>query len=297
VTKLLFVKYYSDWAKKNKLAYKFSSWVPVKFLTFVSNDAIPGTSWIPSVSLSNDVTTKSMPVAKKKFSLMSKLRGSSSSTAIATAAELPSPVTVTAASKSKSMNFGGHSSSPSSSSSAKGKNDAASTHEEQAKDSASACSEDEKYSSPSSTGGEPLKTIRLPSTVPKNVPVFNLEIPSLVETLTSSHLRRLFFSSFLEFRLGDDEKALWNELSKFQEAFASLTDEEVASRQKDICEAAKKVLTENPRIPDHDDLVKTLDQSLHPVSSRFFLNAEVKLYELFHNSYQSFLANNNWVRH
>jgi len=76
-----------------------------------------------------------------------------------------------------------------------------------------------------------------------------------------------------------------------------LTDVEVSQRQKDIHDAAMKILEEYPSLPCHDELLKTINNSSCYISARFFFDAEVKLYGSFHGNYQSFLAKNQWVRY
>ena len=289
VEKMLLVQYYNQWIVKCKLTYKMSAWVPVKKLTFVSNNAIPGTSWIPSIQLSNsDVSSKAMPT-KKRWGLVSKIRGNS---------PVDRPVSPPESGHKRSA-----SSSSSSSSSISVSQSPASQKTEDVspnsvrRGSVASC---EERGEPLPTTPEPQKQsapIRLPSSVQKSIPVFNMEVPTMPETLGSSHLRRLFYATFLELRLGDDEKIVWKALCHFQDSFACLTDPEIAQRQGDIRAAAKKVLDENPSIPNRDELMKALNESSYPVSSRFFFNAEAKLYGHFHESYQSFLLNNHWVRH
>jgi len=296
-SKFLLHKFYTPWVAKCKSVYEKGGWVPVKHLLLVSNDAVPGTSWIPSVGLSNEPSeSPSVPTAsapKKKWSFMNKLRGNVSS---------DSPVS----SSSGSSKHSRHSSASSTHSPVSGLVVSQAAKEDPAKsqrDSPSSSEEEmlvDSGVSPTSPlcsdGQKSSRAFRLPSGVPKSVPLFRLEIPSLSDTLTSAHLRRLFFSTFLELRLGDDEKKLWTALSKFQSDFAALTDAEVAQRQKDIRDAAMKVLSENAQIPDHDALVKIIKDSKYNISSKFFLDAEVKLYQNFHNYFQSFLANNQWVK-
>jgi len=127
-------------------------------------------------------------------------------------------------------------------------------------------------------GGHPSHHHHMPSSVPKSVPSFMLEVPTFPETFASTHLRRLFYGSYLEVRLGDDEKAVWDALCKFHADFACLTDAEVTARQKDIIDAASKLLEKFPDLPNHDALVTALKDHHYTVSSRFFFDAESKLY-------------------
>ena len=133
--------------------------------------------------------------------------------------------------------------------------------------------------------------------VPKSSSDIHMEIPTLADTLSCTHLRRLFFASFLEYRLGDGETKLWNSLCKFHSDFSSLTDMEVSQRQNDIRDSAMKVLSDNPNLPFHDDLVKVITDSVYEISSRFFVDVETKLYGPFYADYESFLAKNQWVRY
>jgi len=253
----------------------------VQRLSFISINAIPGTSWIPSVGLSTEMSGSSLPQPKRKWSLVNKLRSNSSG-------ETPSPTMTHAAPPSPVNRV------------ILCKDDSAQTRtrRESRENLCGSASSLEDVSENSSLGDAQKSSsrFRIPSSLPKSIPTFHMEIPTLTETLTSSHLRRLFFSTFLEFRLGDDERKLWDSLTKFQADFGSLTDVEVAQHQKDIRGAAQKILTEYPLIPNHDILVKAIKDSSFHASSRFFLDAEVKLYAIFHNSYQSYLSNNQWVR-
>jgi len=280
ISKMVLTRFYTAWLSKCKSVYKQGGWVPVPRLTYVSNDAIPGTSWIPSVGISTEINSKSMPSAKKKWSLMEKLRNNSSNSSGSN--EPPSPILGKSPHSSKLLAH-----SPKDDSSA-------------ASGTKSVEEEYEYLASPSGAGGaEPPKAhrhYRVPSTVNKSIPVFRMEVPTVVDTLTSAHLRRLFFATFLDFRLGDDEKALWNSLSKFQADFVAFTDAAVVEHQSSIREAAMKVLDDNPSIPNHDELVSVIKESKYNITSRFFFDAETKLYGAFHNSYQSFLVNNQWVR-
>jgi len=284
VSKILLSRYYSSWLAKSTSLYKHGGWVPVKSLTFVGSDAIPGTSWIPTVGLPSDLPSPvHSPPPKMKWSLLDKLRNNSSGGDPPALRPTPPPRGPSSRALPRPRPHAKEEQTPI----VKPRSDTLS--------SCSSVSTDDDNSndgSPTATG-----SFRLPSSVPRNVPAFYMEIPSLKETLTSSNLRRLFFATFLEFRLSDDEKKVWSELSKFQADFGSLTDAEFAKCQKEIRAAAIKVLEGNPDIPDHDALLKVLrDSSSYPVSSRFFMDAETKLYGKFHDAYQSFLANNQWLR-
>jgi len=282
VTKMLLFQFYQQWISKCKSAYKGNTWVPVRSLTFVSNDAVPGTSWIPSVRLANnEVSSKSIP-SKKRSGILSKIRGGAGS----------SPKEQTLSSPSGSATA--HKSSASSSQSVVGlklelgpPRAESLSPKKQSDDAEPLLASSESHKTP----------IRLPNYVQKSLPVFYMEIPSINETLVSSHLRRLFYGTFLEPRLGDEEKTLWNTLCKFQESFVGMSDPEIAEHQKDIREAAKKILDENTYLPQRDTLLLDLEKSKYPVSSKFFFNSEIELYGRFHQNYQSYLLNNHWVQH
>jgi len=296
IAQMILTKYYAAWIKKCKDAYKNGGWVPVPRLTFVSNNAIPGTSWIPSVGIQTDVTTKSMPPSssgtKKKWSLFGKHR----STASYSEASAPTPI---AGKKSSSGTLSAPHSPGTKLIVTEPKEEGLPVVKLEVSTGSSAPDDDSESSassSNSSTEQRRSRSFRVPGSLAKSVPVFRMEVPTICETLTSAHLRRLFYSTFLEFRLGNDEKELWATLSKFQATYLSLTDEDIAQRQKDIRDAAMTILKNNPRIPDHDNLIAVIEKGEYSISSKFFLDAEMKMYEAFHNSYQSFLSNNQWVQ-
>jgi len=255
ISRMLFVNYYKDWLAKNKSAYK-SGWIPVSHLTFVSNDSIPGTSWLPTIGLIGEASSKTITVQKKKWGFgKHKLR-----TADAQKAEAPlqSPTSPLSPNKTR-------------------------------RKPAVATDEDSSIASDSSS-------LRLVSAISKSVPIFRLEIPGVVDTLTSTVLRRLFYVTFLEYRFGDAEKKLYNALSKFQADYVAYSDSDVVQHQKEIREAASKILEEYADIPDREILQTVISDGKVIITSKFFLDSEVKLYNLFHNHFQSFLANNQWIQ-
>jgi len=294
VARHLMFNYYTSWVNKCKPAYKAGGWQPVKNLTFIGGNAVPGTTWIPTLGVSTEVSNSLAQPTKKKWGLR-KLRNSANGSEMLSP---PSPIIGKKTSYRASTNsIGVVVTSP--------KEDLLLSKSPHDSSGNSAVSDDEDRSSSSgisaSTSRNNLDKLMdahaLPIVVPRNVPDVHMEVPTLLDTLSCTHLRRLFYSIFLEYRLGDGEKKLWNALCKFHSDFSSLTDAEVFRRQKDIREAALKVLQENPEIPDNQSLVKAINDSTYNVSSRFFFDAEVKLYGTFHNNYESFLAKNQWVRY
>jgi len=288
VLKILLEQYYNPWITKCKSAYKKGTWTPAKSLTFFGNESISGTSCIPSIGMSASVSKKPTlaPSIKDKkrwgFSPFSKGKPPSPSSG-----SIPSPTSPSASSSPLPRKASiGSSSSPVS------KEPTGSNEILLCKSRDNAISDDEM--GPSHHSGINL---RLPNSVVKSMPKFVLEVPTIQETLASTHLRRMFYGTFLEMRLGDEEKVLWNDFCKFHKDFVCWTDAELTSRQKEICDAAMKLLDEHPQIPLHDDLVKSIKESRYTVTSHFFFEAENKLYGQFHAYYQSFLLNNRWVSH
>jgi len=292
VLKVLMEQYYGSFVKRCKLIYRKISWTPVKILTFVGSDSIGDTSCIPSVGIAATISSRA-PKEKRRwgFSGFGKQRSQPNTGSVtiptSTSSTFPgsptssmvagSPVQTKTASPIIGLRSPG---SPS-------------TDSLLSKPLDTVASDDE---------GDMVNSrhhhhMSVPSSVPKSVPEFTMEVPTFPETFASTHLRRLFYGCFLEMRLGDDEKALWNALCKFHSDFACLTDAEVTARQDEIIKAALKVLSSYPQLPDHDELVAALSEKRYTVSSHFFFDTERKLYGQFHASYQSFLSHNKWVVH
>jgi len=254
---MLLANYYDSWLSKCKSVYKNGGWTPNWYVTFVSNDAIPGTSLLPSIGFNTDVKPTPQAQAKKKRGFMDIIKGTTSSDEPTSAHSPPLKVLL-----------------PRSGS-----------------DSGS------KHSHSRSGSDSDTLVVKKPEdlqskSVTKTVPVFNMEIPTLSDTLVCARLRRHFYTTFLESRLGNDEKKLWTALSEFQEAYQSLSDEEVCQRQKDIRDAAMTILKNNSSIPDRDNLMDIIEKEKYNVSSKFFLGVEMKIYQDLHKSYQSFLESN-----
>jgi len=281
IMKVLMEQYYPSWVKRCKIFYRKISWTPVKLMTFIGSDAIADTSCIPSVGIAATITSRA-PTKERKhlFSGFGKPRSGSTAGASIT----PSNSSTMLASSSYSPGTKRASFSPVIGRSPTG---SSSSDTLMSKPVEAVASDDEDGVNPR----------HLPNSVPKSYPKFMLEVPTFPETFASTHLRRLFYGSFLEMRLGDEEKKLWNVLCKFHADFACLTDAEVTSRQSDIIDAAMNVLDQFPQLPGHDEMVTSLKEKRYTVSSRFFFDAEAKLYGQFHANYQSFLSNNKWVTH
>lgn len=326
VLRLLLEQHYTAWTAKCKSAYRKGAWTPVAVPTFVGNDAITGTSTLQATGVTTLVAGKMQSpggsgsgkdrkrwgglgvLARVKADLTGS--GSSGGSSSGTSSSGCGNNDFGASPRvppfrTPAGNSGGSSGptrvlSPSLSASpvvgrlpqcppvecvgAKTRRD----------------SYEDVMLSPS--GNAPLSPVgmqlTLPSTVARSVPTIALEVPTLQETLCSTHLRRLFYTTFLDLRLGDDERAVWTALSRFHASFVCLTDAEVASRQGDIRAAAQKVLDEcGDRLPEHDTLAQCVADPRFVLTARFFCNAECKLYTRFHNSYQSFLLTNHWVMH
>jgi len=298
--KILLENYYNMWIQKCMSSIKKISWTPTTSLTFAGNESISGTSCVPSIGMSSSVNSKTphagASVKDKKRKGFSFAKPKLSPISPGSSGPIPSPIPSPQSTTCPSPPHPSHvrkasigSAMPLSS--AKGFN----SHSEAllCKSREPAVSDDESFYPPSTSSSS--SNIRLPSSVAKSIPKFSLEVPTLAETLASTHLRRMFFATFLDFRLGDDEKMLWNALSKFHADYVCWTDAELSTRQKEISHAAMKILEEYTRIPDRDNLMKCINESLFNVTSHFFYEAECKLYSQFHSSYQSFLVNNRWV--
>jgi len=310
VLKLLLEQYYTLWTLKCKSAYRKGNWTAVPSLTFFGNESISGTSCIPSIGMSASVSGKTPSAAsagskdKKRwgFSPFSKPKVPPSPTSGSASPTTPSSSSGSSSARKASTSSGsfspviGKSGSPSGSSEnllCKPRDTSVSDDESLYTSHASSSGNSSSNQTPNP---QPI-SFRLPSKVLKNAPKFTLEVPTLVETLSSTHLRRLFYGTFLEFRLGDEEKKLWNALCKFHATYATLTDAEVTSRQKEICEAAMKLMTDFPQIPSRDGLMKNIAESRYTATCHFFYEAESRLYSSFYSNYQSFLVNNHWVMH
>ena len=326
VLRILLEQHYAAWTAKCKSAYRKGTWTPVAVPTFVGNDAITGTSTLQATGVTTLVSGK-MPspggsgsgsgsgkdrkrwglgvLARVKADLAGSGAGSSSGSSsndVGVSPRAP-PFRTPAGSGSSGGNGGVYGVPPRvlspMASPVVGRLPQCPPVECVGAKTRRDSYEDVMLSpggnAPLSPGGMQLT---LPSTVAKSVPTIALEVPTLQETLCSTHLRRLFFATFLDLRLGDDEKAVWAALCRFHASFVCLTDAEVASRQGDIRAAAQKVLDEvGDRLPEHDTLAQCVADPRFVLTARFFCNAECKLYTQFHNSYQSFLLTNHWVMH
>jgi len=292
-------QYYNLWTIKCKTAYKKGTWKPVPTLTFPGNESISGTSCIPSIGLSASVNNKTPTAAaakdKKRWGLFSKHKGQPPSPS---SGSMPSPTTPNSSGSPahRKLSMGpvpvslGRATPSSSETLLCKPRDPATVDDEGCYSQHSSL----LGSPPSTSASAPSFNVRLPNSVNKSMPKFILEVPTIQETLASTHLRRLFFGTFLEMRLGDEEKTQWNALCKFHADTVCLSDAELTSKQKSICESAMKLLDSYPQLPLHDELVKSIKESSYVVTSHFFFEAESKLYSQFHNNYQSFLLNNRW---
>ena len=312
VLRLLLEQYYAGWTAKCKSAYRKHAWTPVAVPTFVGNDAIAGTSTIQATGVTTLVVGRSSSPGLSGGSNGSgnkdRRRWGLGAFAARVKADLASAGSSGGSSSGSSSNDYGASPrmgpfrTPAAGA---GPTRVLSPVASPVVGRLPQCPPVECIGAKTrrdSCEDVPLSPVGaamvLPSTVARSVPTFALEVPTLQETLCSTHLRRLFYATFLDLRLGDDERALWHALCRFHASFVCLTDAEVASRQADIRAAAQKVLDEyGERLPEHDTLAQCVADPRFVLTARFFCNAECKLYTNFHNSYQSFLLTNHWVMH
>jgi len=288
ITKSIMLNNYQAWVVKCKSVYCKGGWQPVQQLTLVGGHAVPGTTWVTALGVTTDTENVSVPSAKKRWGLRN-LRRKDSVRSVRMESPPLGPLAATGIAGHKSISFQVKPGAPRVPFTL-GKDDSSLSRD--------TSSSGDFHSSRSDGEGIPGTLLpAMPNSVPKSIPDYRMEIPTIHDTLACTLLRRMFYGSFLEYRLIEDEKNVWNALCKFHADFSSLTDAEVVQRQKDIRSAAMKVLEENPTIPFHDEMTKTLSEEGGFVTARFFFEAEVRLYSGFHNGYQTFLTKNQWVRY
>jgi len=120
-------------------------------------------------------------------------------------------------------------------------------------------------------------------------------VPTLAETLSSTFLRKILLTSYLETHLPDDEMDLWKKFSEFLEKYQPLSDSDLESSQDEMRAAALEIIDKNESFMKKGYFLRSQIEKKGLITSAFFREEETNLIRRFYAGYESMLQQKGWL--
>jgi len=119
-------------------------------------------------------------------------------------------------------------------------------------------------------------------------------IPSLVDTLSSTYLRKLFQKYVLEARLPDDLTPVWKAFSEFYLKYQPLSDSDIESSQDEMRAAALAILDKYESYMKKGYFLRSHIQKKGLITPSFFREEEMNQFRQYHLIFETFLKQRGW---
>jgi len=121
-------------------------------------------------------------------------------------------------------------------------------------------------------------------------------VPTLMETLSSTYLRRLFQVHCLESHLQDEDMALWKKFCEFMEKYQPMADADIESAQDEMRAAAVQILDKYESFMMKGYFLRSHIQKKGLITPSFFRDEEMNLVRRFYSGYENLLRQKGWLQ-
>jgi len=135
---------------------------------------------------------------------------------------------------------------------------------------------------------------KLKESSPLKVSSSDMVIPTIVETLSSSYLRRYFDNTFLCGFISSAEHQLWESLQQFFEKYSTMDSKNLFESQDEMRKTIGEICDKFKHLLKNADELKQSAEKDKVIFPQFFREVEIELYTEAHGKFEKVLLEKGW---